>query len=137
MISTWRRNRRTHTVGVFVAGLTALGLAACSGSPSTTGTGSRQGGPAAPNPNPGVGAPGAPASAGAGAPGADSRGVASPAPTSRPTSTRDFSMTDPAKDRLSTFALDIDDMELISKRMLICEEVTLVIIPKGASGAAS
>ena len=108
MISTWRRNRRTHTVGVFVAGLTALGLAACSGSPSTTGTGSRQGGPAAPNPNPGVGAPGAPASAGAGAPGADSRGVASPAPTSRPTSTRDFSMTDPAKDRLSTFALDID-----------------------------
>lgn len=36
-----------------------------------------------------------------------------------------------------TFALDLDDMELISKRMLICEEVTLVIIPKGAGGAAS
>jgi hypothetical protein len=36
-----------------------------------------------------------------------------------------------------TFALDLDDMELISKRMLICEEVTLVIIPKGAGDAPS
>lgn len=94
-----------RAVSVLVAGAAALSLSACTGTGSTGTSVPNAQGPAAPHPGPGA-TPGARAAAPQ-ASGADGRPRPS-APTPSPSVTRSFSMTDPARDRLSTFALDID-----------------------------